>query len=297
MSTLRRVYDTNYSISIDGVVYAPTKTGKLRKLKPTWVENKSPEKCYVHVVLKIAEQDNEHEADDYEHVPDKEKRKRFAIKKLVADHFPIRVRTSKTSMLLPYAESAEQLSDVNQADIYHIDGDEYNCSAKNLYYCAEGSKGADAEKPSQAALYKPIFEISEAEYDVQPLADVLGYVATTDGRILSNLRKNQAEIKPFFNNEHDKHLSVMLTIASGDKHRFCLPDQIIKAFKKGSNELDNYPYKIFYKDGNNKNCALTNLIAAYRIPDEEIRAIRRQLVGKSYEDAKLILASYGVIEN
>jgi len=285
MSTTRQVYDTNYYVDIDGIVYATTKTGKLRKIKQTLIENKSNDD-YLSVVLTISSADND------------TKRSRFAVKKLVADHFPIKIRPSKLSNI---SDEAEQLTDVQHFDIHHIDGDLYNCAAENLYYCMIGSKSETAGKPSQAALYRSIndneIQSEFAEYEERPAVDVLGYIATTDGRILSNLRKNQVEIRPFFNNEHDKHLSVMLTIATGEKHRFCLPDLIIRTFRKDAKLLEKLSYKIFYRDGNNRNCAITNLIAAYKLPDSDTRAIRRQQVGQSEEEAKLTLASNGVIEN
>jgi len=285
MSETVEIYDSKYTVDSNGNVFVPTKTGKARKIKPTLFENKY-EQSYMFVVLKVNGAGGE------------EKRTQFPLKKIMADHFPIRTFTDGE-----LSETKEYLSDLQHRDIDHIDGDIYNCSADNLFYYVGGkpknlanktqSNGCTCRRATE--FYRVIDGSRKMDIGEKPLPMVPNYTAMSDGKIYSQHKKKEVEIKPFFNNKDDKHLSINLT-SYGTRTRYCLPDLIIRTFRKDIFDIEMQPYKIFYENGDSQDCHISNLIVARKLTSSETEELKSELIGKDEAEVERILYERGIIE-
>jgi len=298
MEHTRRIYNSDYSIAPDGKIYKATKTGKQRLIKSFPIETKKSD-GYIAVRLNLQSEGSGRTA-------------QIAVKKIVADHFPIHIMSKYGTIKTP-----EYIENAAPSDLGHIDGDIYNCAVDNIFYYDGGkpkeSVGyvskrrlfhiVDLPSPSDGAkapaanadTLAPAADNADTMYDI-PFAP--NNFVTTSGNVYSFNRSSNAElIRTFRNNANDKHLSVRLTTDVGERKRFLVPEVMLKTFyPKEMKKIDGQVYHIFYRDGNSNNCALDNLVMGVKISPEQTRVIRKEMMDMSDENQKIVLKSYNAIE-
>jgi len=281
--TYKKIYGSEYLITVHGTIFTRTKTGKPRLMNPSTVVNKN-KNDYLAVKLEL-EKDG------------KKSKKTIPVKKIVADHFKIRVMDGNT--LLP---EPELIDNAHVDNLDHIDGDIKNCAAENICFYNKFDPNRCCPRLSRSLIYRKIEDYSDVNESDILIDDIPGYYATSNGKIISTLMGKETALTPFKNNESDKHLSVMMSFEDKNYNRkrktFVVSQLIAKAFRPYfKNQLESGQVKITYRDGDPSNCSIHNLVLLEKLSDPEIRKIRKEIEGKSEDYVQEYMMANGLLEN
>jgi len=245
------------------------------------------------------------------------KRKTYPLKKLVAQHFPIKVVSLDDEIVMQCdtherAIDIDILEDPTPTRLTHIDGDRNNCAAHNLIYNKNefykqketGKKAVEKSKPAQTQEDKDWYIKPEDKFILSSLTEWLpirgfpGYSINPEGKIRNS--RTTETITPRFCNASDKHLSVRVYVEdeNGKQHRksIVVPQAVIETFDlPNCTRIKCKNYQIMYRDDNPMNCNVNNLFVAQKLTKTEIRDIERKMASLNDSERKSFKQMIGLI--